>query len=144
MPVVKEYKLTFEPTAKRYTEEELKTLEQDPRPQSRRRVTQLTTGGTNLLELMAKLLKTEKPAVIVHGAGNLNVPHSLGIGYKWGEPEPTPELVLPVEAHSRMVRLVERGTPVEMEIDIQNEFHNHLTVDNVIAEIPGKDPELKN
>lgn len=144
MPIVKEYKLTFEPTAKRYTEEELKTLEQDPRPQSRRRVTQLTTGGTNLLELMAKLLKTEKPAVIVHGAGNLNVPHSLGIGYKWGEPEPTPELVLPVEAHSRMVRLVERGTPVEMEIDIQNEFNNHLTVDNVIAEIPGKDPELKN
>lgn len=31
-----------------------------------------------------------------------------------------------------------------MEIDIQNEFNNHLTVDNVIAEIPGKDPELKN
>lgn len=144
MPVVKDYTLKFEPVATRYTDAELKELEKDPRPQSWRRPTQWTTPGTDLLKLTGEMLSKEKPAVIVHGAGNLNVPHSLGIRYRYGDPEPTPELVLPVEAHGRMVRLVKRGTPVEMEVDIRNEFSKHLTVDNVIAEIPGSDPKLKD
>lgn len=60
MPIVKEYKLTFEPTAKRYTEEELKTLEQDPRPQSRRRVTQLTTGRNEFAGVDGKITENGK------------------------------------------------------------------------------------
>ena len=144
MPVVRDYPLSFDPAAKRYTEAELRELEKDPRPQSRRRTPQLTTRGTDLIGLITKMLSQEKPAVIVHGGGNLNVPHSLGIRYRYGDPEPTPELVLPVEAHGRMVRLVKKGIPVEMEVELRNEFSKHLTVDNVVAEIPGTDPKLKD
>lgn len=43
-----------------------------------------------------------------------------------------------------MVRLVKKGIPVEMEVELRNEFSKHLTVDNIVAEIPGTDPKLKD
>lgn len=144
MPVYKDYQLSFEPDATRYTEEELEALTQASGPRSRRGMPQLTTRGTDLLALVREMLKGEKPAVLVWGAGNFNVPHSLGASYRYGNPEPVAEVVLPVEAHGRMVRLVSNGIPVSMEIDIQNEFSKNLVVNNVIAEIPGTDPQLKN
>lgn len=144
MPVTKEYQLSFEPVATRYTDEELAELSKDPRPKTRRRELQFQTSGTDLLQKVRALLQEEKPAVIVHGAGDFNVPHSLGIGYRYGNPEPVAELVLPVESHGRMARLAAKGIPVEMEVDIRNEFSENLVVNNVIAEIPGTDPKLKN
>jgi Iap family predicted aminopeptidase len=91
------------------------------------------------------LLIEEQPAVIINGGGFFNVPRSAGVQYqKYGDPEPVPEIVLPVEAHSRMVRLLSQSIPVSMEIEINNEFYNNPVINNVIAELPGTDPKLKD
>ena len=43
-----------------------------------------------------------------------------------------------------MVRLANKGIKVEMELDIQNKFTDNQKINNVIAEIPGTDPKLKD
>ncbi len=54
-------------------------------------------------------------------------------------PQPT-ELVLAVEHYNRMMRILEKDIPVEMELDIRTNFYRGDPNDhNVIAEIPGTD-----
>jgi Zn-dependent M28 family amino/carboxypeptidase len=40
--------------------------------------------------------------------------------------------------------MVKKGEKVEMELNIRNEFTDNQKINNVIAEIPGTDPKLKN
>ena len=53
-----------------------------------------------------------------------------------------PQVTLAVEHYNRLVRVLDRGLPVKMEIDIQAQFHEETDMNgmNVIAEIPGSDP----
>ena len=54
-------------------------------------------------------------------------------------PQPT-QLVLAVEHYNRMMRILDKGIPVEMEIEVRTKFHKGDPNDfNVIAEIPGTD-----
>ena len=146
MPSTATYEMSFEPLASRYTDEELANLAKDPRPSARRAyATAMRMGQMPDWQMQARaLLQSEKPAVIVSGSGSFNVPRSSGGNYRSGDPEPVAELVLPIEAHGRMLRLVRRGIPVSMEIDIQNVFSDNNVVNNIIAEIPGTDPKLKD
>jgi len=53
-----------------------------------------------------------------------------------------PSATLAVEHYNRLVRLIERGIPVTMEVDIKTTFHpegSELNGINTIAEIPGTD-----
>ena len=43
-----------------------------------------------------------------------------------------------------MYRQVTNGIPVRMELDIRNRFTNELQSFNIVAEIPGTDPRLKD
>ena len=43
-----------------------------------------------------------------------------------------------------MVRLIQNGQKVEMELELINKFTNDQEVHNVYAEIPGTDPKLKD
>jgi Zn-dependent M28 family amino/carboxypeptidase len=43
-----------------------------------------------------------------------------------------------------MVRLLAQKIPVYMEVEIKNEFYDNRIINNVIAEIPGTDPRLKD
>jgi carboxypeptidase Q len=55
-------------------------------------------------------------------------------------PPPITEVVVAVEHYNRMVRILEKGVPVEMELEIRVDFLAGDPVDfNVIAEIPGTD-----
>ncbi len=145
MPPTREYELSFSPMASRYTEEELQKMKQDTRPNpswGRR-------GGGNasaraLRNAMDSLIKQESPIAVIVGDGTFNIPGSRGVRYKVGDPEPTPEIVLPIEDHGRMVRLIKSGENVEMELDVRNTFTDNQKINNVIAEIPGTDPKLKN
>lgn len=53
----------------------------------------------------------------------------------------TPSVVLAVEHYNRMVRILEKGVPVKVELNIQAQFHDEATKNgfNLIAEIPGTD-----
>ena len=51
-----------------------------------------------------------------------------------------PSATIAVEHYNRMVRVLERGLPVQVEINIQTRFHpedEHLNGFNIIGEIPG-------
>jgi carboxypeptidase Q len=58
-----------------------------------------------------------------------------------------PNVVLAVEHYNRMVRLLERGVPVKMELDVRTRFHPEPPEGNgfnVLAEIRGSDPQVGN
>ena len=57
-----------------------------------------------------------------------------------------PTVTLAVEHYNRMVRLLARGIPVKVELNIQTEFHDETSPNgfNIVAEIPGTDPKLKD
>lgn len=142
MPSAFEYKLDPGPQASRYTDEELAALARDPRSNFVPRSRYNLSSGSNLNKLITDLLMAEKPAVIVSGRGNFNIPTVGSASYRQGDRQPVPELILPPEAHARMIRLAEQGIPVSMEIEIKNEFSPNGSINNVIGEIPGSDPAL--
>jgi hypothetical protein len=150
MPPISPYSINFEPLASRRTQESLDEMAKDSRPQGsdyRRRMMAMPAmmADASLRGKVAVMLKDEKPLAVIYGSGTFNVPMSQGIAYKAGDPEPTPEINLPIEAHNRMARLILKNIPVKMELDIQNAFYPGDTiVNNIIAEIPGVDPKLKN
>ncbi len=146
MPSTQTYEIKFTPLAKRYTEEELEVIAKDPRPNPMRR---RMDGGNwmaqrELQAAVTKMLKEENVLAIVSSGGTFNVPSSRGVQYKVGEPEPTPEIVLPLEDHARMARMLSKGQKVEMELNVKNVFTDNQKINNVYAEIPGTDPKLKN
>lgn len=148
MPGDTSYTINFEPLATRLTQAQLDELAKDPRgsanAQTYRRAP-ASVLSAELREKINKFLQTEKPVAILAGDGTFNVPGSRGLNHVAGQPEPTLELALPVEDHGRMIRLVRRNVPVQIELDVKNTFSPSDTiVNNVIAEIPGVDPKLKN
>jgi hypothetical protein len=52
-----------------------------------------------------------------------------------------PSAVIAVEHYNRMVRLIEKKTPVRMELHIETAFHDNGPMDgfNILAELPGTD-----
>ena len=57
-----------------------------------------------------------------------------------------PTVTLAVEHYNRLVRVLARGVPVKVELNIQTTFHDETTPNgfNIVAEIPGADPVLKD
>ena len=55
-------------------------------------------------------------------------------------PEIVPQVVVAVEHYNRIVRMLQKKTPVQLEIDIASRYHaDDLMSFNVVAEIPGGD-----
>ena len=148
VPSTQSYDIKFEPLASRYEEAELEALTEDNRANARGRF-----GGRmnfdframmELRQLMGKFYAEEKPLCIVDASGSFNVPGGSGVNYKVGDPEPVPQIAMPIEDHGRMVRLIEKGQKVEMELELINCFTDDQEVRNIYAEIPGTDPKLKD
>jgi carboxypeptidase Q len=58
-----------------------------------------------------------------------------------------PAVVVAVEHYNRMVRILEKGVPVKMELHVETKFLDESQGQggfNIIAEIPGTDPKLKD
>jgi carboxypeptidase Q len=58
-----------------------------------------------------------------------------------------PAVVIAVEHYNRMVRILEKGVPVKMELHVETKFLDEPQGQggfNIIAEIPGTDPKLKD
>lgn len=148
MPVTQTYQMRFDPLATRFTEEELEVLAQDPRPTSNSRIPSISRAASmasrELQTAITNMLKEEKPVAIISGGGTFNVAPSRGVQYKVGDPEPICEVMLPIEDHGRMARMIAGGEKVEMELNIKNVFTDNQRINNVIAEIPGTDPKLKD
>ena len=156
IPSTRTVEINFEPLASRYTEEQLETMTKDNRADQRPRMG--GPGGPGgpgrgmpdframmeLRQVMADFYRTEKPLCIVNGSGTFNVPSGSGVNYRAGDPEPVPEINMPLEDHGRMIRLIQNGQKVEMELELINKFSDDTEVHNLYAEIPGTDPKLKD
>ena len=158
------YKQSFKADATRYTDEELlKMAAATPqaggaRPQTtdtaqmrRMREQFVRSGGgtamrtSNLLKAMAK----EEGAIGMVTSGVRNHDGTMfaqgGGAYKGTDPENFLDMVLGIEDYNTLLRIAKSGTTVSMEADVKAKFQNKdLQGYNVIAEIPGTDPLLKD
>jgi hypothetical protein len=58
-----------------------------------------------------------------------------------------PTVTLAVEHYNRMVRLLDRGQALKVELNLETRFHEETTTPNgfnTIAELPGSDPSLRD
>jgi carboxypeptidase Q len=57
-----------------------------------------------------------------------------------------PTVTLAVEHYNRMIRILAKGIPVTVELNVETRFYDETTPNgfNTVAEIPGTDPKLKD
>ncbi|MEJ2546900.1 MAG: M20/M25/M40 family metallo-hydrolase [Gemmatimonadota bacterium] len=80
-----------------------------------------------------RLLPSSRPYQLVRGGGDM-------AGRDPANPIPGPTLVVSQEHYAQMHRLVSGGTPVELEVSVQNEFfEDDLQGYNTLADLPGGD-----
>ncbi|MEX6687545.1 M20/M25/M40 family metallo-hydrolase [Danxiaibacter flavus] len=101
------------------------------------------------LSILIKNMAKEEGAVAILSVGNKNHDGTLftqgGGSYKGSDPENFLDIMLGIEDYMSIVRLVNSGYPVKLDVDVKTAFQTKdLQGYNVIAEIPGTDPKLKN
>ena len=96
---------------------------------------------------MNEMINKEKPALILTMTQNGNdgtIFVSSGGQYQKDSSIAPASVVLSSDDYLRIQRLIESGTPVTLEAEVKTKFYTEDTKGyNVIAEIPGTDPTLK-
>lgn len=102
-------------------------------------------GNQNPQEARAvtQVLREAKPGVLLRSsAGEHGTVFVLG---RYRDQNPSPSIVLAAEHYNMVARMVERGIPVKMRVHVQTRFLTEDTKSyNVLAEMPGTDPVLKD
>jgi len=93
---------------------------------------------------MAKFLADEKVGAVIEPSrfdgGAITM---QGGEYKKGSSPGVPTINMSAEHYGRIYRLLERGVPVELEINVQTKFFDDDSkAYNTIADLPGTDPKL--
>ena len=105
-------------------------------------------GAPSFTQVRADFLATEGVAAIIQ-PGSGNSAHGTVFTGGAGSRDPknptrTLTLILAPEHYNRIARIVEKGQPVRMEANVKNTFYDQdLNAFNIVAEIPGSDPKLK-
>ena len=151
MPESETYTIDFEPLASRLTDEQLERLKADNRASAAGARGRMTMDYSSYMTRMQmqrafmQMAQDEKALCVVTGRGAFNVPSSTSASATADGSEPIPQIVMPIEDHGRMCRLLAKGVKVEMELDLKNKFTpENKKINNVYAEIPGTDPKLKD
>lgn len=150
-----ELKPSFEPDAKRFSDEELAAMA-DKAPANNAERPRRTFDSTQRAAMMSRFalqrkmnsfLQNENPALVLSmsSSGNDGTVFVSGGGqYKKGSEEGPAMVMLSSDDYLRLQRLVESGIKVTLEAEVKTRFFdNDLNGYNVIAEIPGTDPSLK-
>ncbi len=139
------------PLSRRLTDAELEEMaarsgaaEQRGRPNvSREEIRRRFAVQRALAAERTKFLAEEGVSVVLlegRGDGGTVFVSSSGGSRSLDDPARTPVLVVAVESYGRIARILEKGLPVTMEVDVQNTFHDQsMETFNVFAEIPGTD-----
>jgi hypothetical protein len=145
-PSANAYQVSYEPVADRYDDEELEALSKaenrDRTPSNRNFVD--WRAMYELRRKIAAFLGEEGVSLIVSEGRPFNIPGSSGSRYEGEGKLPTSQISIPQEAYGRMERLLKHGEKVEVEVQVDASFSGGKKVYNVIAEIPGTDPKLKD
>jgi hypothetical protein len=104
--------------------------------------------------LIENSMRGSQGAMMVHSAQLMppadpelakKIPAIGGAYKKDAEPFLTPTLVMANEDYNRIARQIRNGAKLKMTVDIRASYHDeNMMADNVIAEIPGTDPKLKD
>ncbi|QMV20318.1 M20/M25/M40 family metallo-hydrolase [Granulicella sp. 5B5] len=148
-----------EPLFHRYTDEELKEMEGPAAPRAPRAGFD-PAARARLAALRAKALKLftdEGVAAIItpsrdggDGGGTGIIFDDNGANLIRGAQDPDhavkiPNAVMMIEHYNRLARLAMHHVPVQLEVNIETKFTgDHVHAYDVIAEIPGTDPKLKD
>ena len=144
---------SFTADAERYADTSLDKMAK-AQPQSRAAGNQQFRGNNNFAARQAfqrtltNLYNSEKPALILsmsaRGTDGTVFVQSGG-SYMKDQPEAPASVGLSSDDYLRLQRLVKAGVPVELEADVKTKFLTNDTKGyNVVAEIPGTDPQLKD
>ena len=136
----------FNAPARRYTKEELDAIANPyPLPGGRGRGAFGGRGGAGAaqIDLNACFQDEGAAAVLRPGTGNSTGGNVFvgGAGSREANaPRAVPQISLTPEHYGRIYRILEKGLPVRMEMDVKNTFYNtDLNSFNIVAEIPGTD-----
>ncbi len=149
IPLTRQAETHFEADATRFSEEQLEDLAEAP-TQSGGRFSARRAEFRRLRALrnkIGKFLKDESVAVVLEGGrrgehGTLFVSSGGGRGK---DEIGVPSAVVAVEHFARVQRFLEKDVAVKLELEIQTEVHSEdLSGYNVVADIPGSDPALKD
>lgn len=143
LDALEEPETSDEPEVQRYSREDLDKLaafeiREERRGNFRRRALE----RRKLRRATAELLTQEKVLATVEVSNRGHGIVQVGGGGTWepGENPGVPALVMAQEHYRTIVRMLEAGRPVEVEIDVAARFHDEDTrAYNTIAEIPGTD-----
>jgi hypothetical protein len=136
----------FQPAAERFTDAALDTIS-DQHPYTRAMAEQGFARETFRIKRDELLKKVGVLGLISAPQYNANgiVHVQAGSGYKLSTPIGIPRVAMSYEDGQRIIRLIRSGNEVELALTILGRFSTADTKGyNVIAEIPGSDPQLKS
>ena len=108
---------------------------QPPSPQN--------TGKTPTNELVTLVQQMGAGAILRPNMGEHGTVFVLG--NRGTRDDAVPQIVLAAEHYNMIVRLVQSGAPTTVQVDLRVRYHDQdLNSYNVIAELPGTDPQLRN
>jgi hypothetical protein len=158
LPVATPPQPNFEPDAKRLSAEDLQKLADAPAggaPTAANRPTEPDAEARRTAMLAARALRAKvSDLLMAEGAAAILSPGrgtdgtvftTNGAPYAADAKPVLPELEMSSEDQLRLIRLVEAGIPVEIELETKTHFQTQdLKGYNVVAEIPGTDKKLKS
>lgn len=152
-----EYKHSFKADASRYTDAELSNMAEakpaapfDTAAMRRQRQAFAGRGAAMRVATLLKDMAKAEGAVAILSNGSVRSHDGTifaqgGGNYKGTDPENFPDIVVGIEDYNTILRLAKAGVPVKMDVDVKTKFQTKdLNGYNVIAEIPGTDPKLKD
>lgn len=160
------YKHSFKPDAVRYTDAELEVMANAKAPAPRQGQANATdtaalrrqreamaarfnNPAARMLAVLKNMAKEEGAVALFSNGGTRSHDGTVfaqgGGAYKANDPENFADIVLGVEDYNTVLRLAKSGETVKMDVDVKTRFQTKdLNGYNVIAEIPGTDPALKD
>jgi hypothetical protein len=145
-PSTNAYEVNYKPVADRYDDEELEAL---AKAENRNRLPSDRNYGDwrAMFELRNKIsdfFREEGVGLVISEGRPFNIPNSSGSRYEGKGDLPIAQISVAQEAYGRMERLLKHGEKVEVEVEVESKLITGKKVYNVIAEIPGTDPKLKD
>jgi hypothetical protein len=108
-------------------------------------------GGANqrVLAILKEMAKSEGAVALISSGSPRSHDGTIfaqgGGAYKGTDPENFLDIVLGIEDFNTILRLAKAGVPVKLDVDVKTKFQTKdLKGYNVIGEIPGTDPALKD
>ena len=156
------YKHSFKADAVRYTDEQLAAMEaaQPPTPRpvdtaAQRRQQQAMAqqrgggGAARMMAILKEMAKAEGAVALLSSGGTRSHDGTVfaqgGGAYQGTAPENFLDIAVGIEDFNSLLRIAKTGTPVKLDVDVKTKFFTKdLQGYNVIGEIPGTDPVLKN